>query len=65
MERHSNIVRMGASSHLADILDKDGPLPVVRARSGQRVERGKVYVAVPQCHLLLRDRFGFGWHAGG
>lgn len=49
------VLHMGASSHLADILGRNGPLPVVEAQSGQRVERGKVYVAVPKCHLLLHD----------
>jgi len=47
------VLHIGATSYLADILDRAGPLSVVRAQSGQLIERGKVYVAVPGCHLLL------------
>jgi two-component system chemotaxis response regulator CheB len=31
-------------------------LPVVRAKSGQPIEPGRVYIAVPGLHLLLHDR---------
>jgi two-component system, chemotaxis family, protein-glutamate methylesterase/glutaminase len=40
-------------SHLANILDRAGPLPVSTARDGERFERGHVYVASPDHHLLI------------
>jgi len=49
------VLHMGGTSHLAHILDRAGPLPVVPAESGMTVERGKVYVAVPDRHLMLHD----------
>lgn len=47
------VLHIGATSHLAQILDQERSLPVVPAKSGQRIEHGKVYVAVPGSHLLL------------
>ncbi len=44
-----------AKSVLATILGREGPLPVAPARSGERIERGRIYVAVPDRHLLLHD----------
>lgn len=41
-------------SHLAAILSKAGKLPAVRARNGEQIETRKIYVAPPDCHLLLR-----------
>lgn len=49
------VLHVGANSHLAYILSKDGPLPAVRAVSGGHFEHGKIHVAVPNCHLLLHD----------
>jgi two-component system chemotaxis response regulator CheB len=49
------VMHLGSASHLAAILDKAGPLPVVNAESGVSFERGHVYVAVPGKHLLLHD----------
>jgi two-component system chemotaxis response regulator CheB len=49
------VLHMGASSHLAHILTRSGPLPTVSAASGERFEQGKIYVAVPGSHLLLHD----------
>ena len=49
------VLHMGASSHLANILTRSGPLPTVPAASGERFEPGKIYVAVPGSHLLLHD----------
>src|SRR5262245_14598543 len=49
------VLHMGANSHLARVLAKDSPLPVIPAASGITFERGKVYVAVPGFHLLLHD----------
>jgi two-component system, chemotaxis family, protein-glutamate methylesterase/glutaminase len=44
-----------SSGYLADVLASAGPLPVSRAVDGQPVERGRVYAAVPDRHLLLVD----------
>jgi chemotaxis response regulator CheB len=49
------VLHMGTASHLAEILDRTSALPVVRTRSGQRIERGRVHVAAPGVHLLLHD----------
>jgi two-component system, chemotaxis family, protein-glutamate methylesterase/glutaminase len=45
----------GATSQLPEILNRAGELPVVQAKSGQRVERGCIYTAAPDRHLLLHD----------
>jgi two-component system chemotaxis response regulator CheB len=44
-----------SSGYLADALARVGPLPVVEAADGQPIERGKIYVAVPDHHLLVVD----------
>lgn len=44
-----------APSLLADVLASATALPVVRAVEGQPVEHGRVYVAIPDRHLLLID----------
>jgi two-component system, chemotaxis family, protein-glutamate methylesterase/glutaminase len=41
--------------YLADALSSAGPLPVASAMDGQAVERGCIYTAVPDRHLLLVD----------
>jgi two-component system chemotaxis response regulator CheB len=43
------------TSLLPSILSRRGPLPVAHARAGERVEHGRIYVAPPNRHLLLRD----------
>ncbi|WP_158890454.1 chemotaxis protein CheB [Amycolatopsis anabasis] len=45
----------GGTSALAKILDRAGPLPAVSARHGVPLERGKIYTAPPDHHLLLAD----------
>jgi two-component system chemotaxis response regulator CheB len=40
-------------SMLAQILDGEGPLPAITAEEGQALERGRIYVAPPDRHLLL------------
>ena len=40
-------------SVLPEILTHAGPLPAVHPSSGQRIERGKIYVAPPDHHLLI------------
>lgn len=42
---------------LPRILQETCPLPVGHARDGEEIRRGRVYVAPPDCHLLVeRDR---------
>jgi len=38
---------------LAEILDAAGPLPAAMAEEGQPLERGRIYVAPPDRHLLV------------
>lgn len=40
---------------LSNVLNGVGPLPVSRADDGAAIERGHVYVAVPDHHLLIED----------
>jgi two-component system chemotaxis response regulator CheB len=42
-------------SALPSILDRAGPLPARQAVEGERLERGHIYVAPPDRHLLLHD----------
>src|SRR6185312_13861994 len=49
------VLHVGATSHLASILDKVSTLPVTPAESGAFIERARVYVATPGKHLLLHD----------
>jgi two-component system, chemotaxis family, protein-glutamate methylesterase/glutaminase len=44
-----------APSVLADIINRSGPLPAVAASDGEKLEAGKIYVAVPDHHLLVDD----------
>jgi two-component system chemotaxis response regulator CheB len=43
-----------ASGYLAQILGRAGPLPVTLARDGERFQRGHLYVAPPDHHLLVK-----------
>src|SRR5262245_4634571 len=40
-------------SRLAAILHRAGPLPAAEAVDGDKIERGRIYVATPDCHLLV------------
>jgi two-component system, chemotaxis family, protein-glutamate methylesterase/glutaminase len=42
-------------SNLPEILSNAGPLQVAHAKDGERVQRGRVYVAPPDHHLLLEE----------
>jgi two-component system chemotaxis response regulator CheB len=42
-------------STLPRILSRAGPLPAQHARDGEAIEPGRIYVAPPNCHMLLRD----------
>jgi two-component system, chemotaxis family, protein-glutamate methylesterase/glutaminase len=43
------------SSVLPAILDRAGPLPARHAEDGKPLEAGCVYVAPPDCHLMVED----------
>ncbi len=43
-----------ASSRLPEILARVGPLPAAHARDGEPIVPGRIYVAPPDRHLLLR-----------
>lgn len=43
----------GAPGVLADVLGRSGCLPATTAADGQRLEPGHLYVAPPDCHLLI------------
>jgi two-component system chemotaxis response regulator CheB len=43
-----------ARSVLPQLLDRAGPLPAASPRDGEALERGRIYVAGPDHHLLLR-----------
>jgi two-component system, chemotaxis family, protein-glutamate methylesterase/glutaminase len=44
-----------APSVLASIIDRSGPLPAVSAADGDKLEAGKIVVAVPDRHILIDD----------
>lgn len=43
----------GAKTFLPRILQRAGPLPAVQATDGQAIERGRIYVATPDAHMLV------------
>src|SRR5690242_16314782 len=43
-------------SVLPAILDRAGPLPAAAAQDGEDIEHGRIYVAPPDCHLVLNER---------
>ncbi len=44
---------INGQSFLPEILTSAGPLPAVRPTDGERLQRGTIYVAPPDCHLLV------------
>jgi two-component system chemotaxis response regulator CheB len=50
-------VMSSGTSVLHSILDRAGPLPASQAVDGERLERGHVYVAPPDHHMLLRGPY--------
>jgi two-component system chemotaxis response regulator CheB len=42
-------------SVLAELLDGAGPLRAAVARDGEKIQRGRIYVAPPDVHLMLDD----------
>lgn len=49
------VMHVGGASALGSILDRCGPMPVVEAREGEKIEGGRVYVAPSDRHLLLNN----------
>jgi two-component system chemotaxis response regulator CheB len=45
-----------ATSVLPSILNRAGALPAVHPRDGQAIQPGRIYVAPPDHHLLIKDR---------
>jgi two-component system, chemotaxis family, protein-glutamate methylesterase/glutaminase len=43
------------TSTLPRILSRAGPLPARHARDGESIQPGRIYVAPPDCHLLLTE----------
>ncbi len=43
----------GSPSYLPEILSRAGPLPAVTAEDGAPIERGRIYVAPPDQHLIV------------
>lgn len=44
-------------SHLPEILSRRGPLPAAHAVDGEAIVPGRIYVAPPDRHLLVRDGY--------
>lgn len=42
-----------APSLLAHILNREGTLPAKHAEDGEQLENGRIYIAPPDCHLLV------------
>src|SRR5687768_7627389 len=49
------VQHVGAQSSLAGILAKCGPLKVISPAHGEKIQRGRIYVAPGDHHLLLND----------
>jgi two-component system chemotaxis response regulator CheB len=45
-----------AESRLAEIIARAGPLPAAQVRGDERLEPGRIYVAPPDHHLVVRRR---------
>ncbi len=45
------------ASKLTEILSRSGPLPVVRAKNGDKIRSGGIYVAIPDHHLLIEGEY--------
>jgi two-component system chemotaxis response regulator CheB len=46
-----------AAGHLAKILDRAGPLPATLVRDGESFKQSHIYVAPPDHHLLVKQRY--------
>src|SRR5262245_40712598 len=45
----------GAASSLPELLSRRGPLPASLPLHGERIAPGRIYVASPDAHLLVRE----------
>ena len=43
------------TSALPDILSRQGPLPAAHVKDGEPIEHGRIFVAPPDDHVLLRS----------
>jgi two-component system, chemotaxis family, protein-glutamate methylesterase/glutaminase len=50
-----------APSGLASILSRSGPLPAIQAAPHQPLEPGRIYVAVPDFHMIVDDHRVLRW----
>jgi two-component system chemotaxis response regulator CheB len=48
-------VGAGRTSRLPSILERSGALPAAHATDGEAIRRGRIFVAPPDCHLMLND----------
>jgi two-component system, chemotaxis family, protein-glutamate methylesterase/glutaminase len=48
-------MHVGGASALGSILNRCGAMPVVEAREGEKIERGRAYVAPSDRYLLLNN----------
>ncbi len=44
-------------SHLAEILAREGPLPVLVPEEGEKIKAGTIYVAVPNRHMVIKEDY--------
>jgi two-component system chemotaxis response regulator CheB len=49
------VLHVGSVSVLADVLKRCGPLKTTTGRNGDLIERGHLYVAPPDHHMIVRD----------
>ena len=49
------VIHVGGGSALGSVLDHCGTIPAVEAREGDKIERGRVYVAPSDRHLVLNN----------
>lgn len=58
------VMHVGASSesYLPRIISRHSKMPAAHAEDGEAIEPGKIYVAPPDCHLLLGEKSVTLWH---
>ena len=47
---------INGQSYLPEIISKAGPLPAVSPEDGELIQKRKIYIAPPDCHLLTKPR---------
>ncbi|MBD2040738.1 chemotaxis protein CheB [Microcoleus sp. FACHB-672] len=50
-------IRAESKSFLPDILSRYGPLPAAHPKDHERIEHGRIYVAPPNYHLLVKSGY--------